>query len=66
MIPVRLLYWVAPTVADQDPGSGAFLLPGSGMNFFRVPDPESGLFFGEICLHYLQNPFVFFMIMGYS
>jgi hypothetical protein len=28
-------------------GSGAFLPPGSGMNFFRIPDPEV-MFFGEI------------------
>jgi hypothetical protein len=27
------------SVADPDPGSGAFLPPGSGMNFFRIPDP---------------------------
>jgi hypothetical protein len=26
------------SVADQDPGSGAFLTPGSGMGFFRIPD----------------------------
>jgi hypothetical protein len=25
------------SIADSDPGSGAFLTPGSGMNFF--PDP---------------------------
>jgi hypothetical protein len=25
-------------VADPDPVSGAFLLPRSGMNFFRIPD----------------------------
>jgi hypothetical protein len=31
------------SVADPDPGSGAFypLDPGSGMNFFRNPDPGS-------------------------
>jgi hypothetical protein len=26
------------SVADPDPGSGVFLPPGSGMNFFRIPD----------------------------
>jgi hypothetical protein len=26
------------SVADPDPGSGAFLTPGSGMGFFRIPD----------------------------
>ncbi len=32
------------SVADPDPGSGAFLTPGSGIGFFRiqgVPDPGS-------------------------
>ena len=28
------------SVADPVPGSGAFLTPGSGMGFFRIPDPE--------------------------
>jgi hypothetical protein len=26
------------SVADPDPGSGAFLTPGSGIGFFRIPD----------------------------
>jgi hypothetical protein len=36
-------------ISVPDPGSGAFLPPGSGsgMNFFRIPDPR-GMFFGEI------------------
>jgi hypothetical protein len=33
-------------------GSGAFLPPGSGMSFFRIPDPR-GMFFGEIFLRIL-------------
>ena len=28
------------SVADPDPGSGAFLNPGSGIGFFRIPDPK--------------------------
>jgi hypothetical protein len=28
-------------VADPDPGSGAFLTPGSEIGFFRIPDPKS-------------------------
>jgi hypothetical protein len=39
------------SVADPDPGSGAFLPPGSGMNFFGIPDPE-GKFFGETILFF--------------
>jgi hypothetical protein len=27
------------SVADPDPGSGTFLPPGSGIGFFRIPDP---------------------------
>jgi hypothetical protein len=27
------------SVADPDPGSGTFLTPGSGIGFFRIPDP---------------------------
>ncbi len=30
---------IAGSVADPDPGSGAFLTPGSGIGFFRIPDP---------------------------
>jgi hypothetical protein len=33
-------------------GSGAFLPPGSGINFFQIPDPK-GMFFGEIFLRIL-------------
>jgi len=31
------------SVADPDPGSGAFLTPGfgSGIGFFRIPDPKA-------------------------
>jgi hypothetical protein len=29
------------SVADPDAGSGAFLTPGSGIGFFRIPDPGS-------------------------
>ena len=31
---------VCCSVADPDPGSGAFLTPGSGIGFFRIPDPK--------------------------
>jgi hypothetical protein len=45
------------SVADPDPRSGAFLPPGSGMNFFpdpgsRIPD-QRGMFFGENFLRIL-------------
>jgi hypothetical protein len=49
------------SVVDPDPGSGAFLPPGSGIRiqyeFFphpgsQIPDPE-GMFFGEIFLRIL-------------
>jgi hypothetical protein len=39
-----------------DPGSGAFLPPGSGsgINFLWIPDPRgTGMFFGEIFLRIL-------------
>jgi hypothetical protein len=44
--------WQGPSVAVPDPGSGAFLPPGSGIRirdeFFRIPDQEgTGMFFGE-------------------
>jgi hypothetical protein len=29
------------SVADPDPGSGAFFNPGSEIGFFRIPDPKS-------------------------
>ena len=31
------------SVADPDPGSGAFLTPGSGMGESQHPDPGSGM-----------------------
>jgi hypothetical protein len=31
---------ITPSVADPDPGSGAFLTPGSGIGFFQIPDPK--------------------------
>jgi hypothetical protein len=38
------LLWQSPStctsVADPDPGSDAFLTPGSGIGFFRIPDPK--------------------------
>ncbi len=34
-------YSLLTSVADPDPGSGAFLTPGSGIGFFRIPDPGS-------------------------
>jgi hypothetical protein len=51
-----------------DPGSDAFLPPGSRMNFFWIPDPGSqipdpkGMFFDEIFLNYLKNScsFIFY------
>jgi hypothetical protein len=44
------------SVADPDPGSSAFLPPGSGIRDEFFPDPGSGPFFDEIFLQYLQNP----------
>jgi hypothetical protein len=36
-------FFVVSSVADPDPGSGieCFLTPGSGIGFFRIPDPGS-------------------------
>ncbi len=31
---------VVTSVAEPDPGSGAFLTSGSGIGFFRIPDPK--------------------------
>jgi hypothetical protein len=48
-------------IRDPDPGSG------SGMNFFRIPDLDSGPFFDDIFLKYLQNPcYVIFITLAYS
>jgi hypothetical protein len=36
---VTLLYTIwLPIRSVADPGSGAFLTPGSGMRFFQIPD----------------------------
>ncbi len=38
------LFWEAgSSVADPDPGLGAFLTPGSGMGESQHPDPGSGM-----------------------
>ena len=37
----RTFYSKNCSVADPDEGSGAFLTPGSGIGFFRIPDPKS-------------------------
>ncbi len=34
---------VSASVADPDPGSSAFLTPGSGMGRSQHPDPGSGM-----------------------
>jgi hypothetical protein len=34
----RSCFSAKSSVADPDPGSGAFLTPGSGIGFFRIPD----------------------------
>jgi hypothetical protein len=38
-IKVHFKTTVTPSVADSDPGSGAFLTPGSGMGKNQDPDP---------------------------
>jgi hypothetical protein len=38
------------SVADPDPGSGAFLTPGSGIGFFRIPDLGSQIHIFESLL----------------
>jgi hypothetical protein len=47
-----LVFIVSDSVADQDPGSGAFLTPGSGMEKKSDPDPGGGIhprsFFPEL------------------
>jgi hypothetical protein len=35
------LFWPFSSVEDPDPGSDAFLTPGSGIGFFRISDPGS-------------------------
>jgi hypothetical protein len=35
----ELVVGLKHSVADPDPGSGTFLTPGSGIGFFRIPDP---------------------------
>ncbi len=44
------------SVADQEPGSGAFLTPGSGIGFFRIPDLGSRIpnpYFWELSDNFL-------------
>jgi hypothetical protein len=39
VLSVFLFARVSASVPDPDPGSGAFLTPGSGISFFQIPDP---------------------------
>jgi hypothetical protein len=39
---------------DPDPGSGAFLTPGSGIGFFRIPDPKPIFFHPSLLLLFLD------------
>jgi hypothetical protein len=41
----KMFRYVDTSVADPDPGSGTFLPPGSGIGFFRIPDPGSHHYF---------------------
>ncbi len=59
------------SVADPDPGSGAFLTldqdPGSGIGFFRIPDPNpiflelSDKFLGKKFYNSLKTGLIFFL-----
>ncbi len=41
--PVFRIGIILISVADPDPGSGAFLTPGSGIRDRKNPDPRSGM-----------------------
>jgi hypothetical protein len=47
------------SVADPDPGSGAFLTPGSGIGFFQIPD--SGSRIPDPKPHIFESIFNFFL-----
>ncbi len=52
------------TTRVANPGSVAFLSPGSGLSFVWIPDPQSGSnFFFHACLE--RNNFQFCEIYGY-
>jgi hypothetical protein len=54
------------SVTDTDPVLFSPLDPGSGsgMNFFRISDPDTeGKIFGEIFLNYLKNPCYFIILL---
>jgi hypothetical protein len=42
------------SVADPDPGSGAFLTPGSGIGFFRIPD-QTHIFESLVTIYWVEN-----------
>jgi hypothetical protein len=43
------VHYTLPSAADTDPGSGAFLHPGSGMNFFQILDLGSFWIWLRLC-----------------
>ncbi len=55
------------SVVDPDPGSGAFLTPGSGEGFFRIPDLGSRIskpYFWELNENFLHKKFHNFLKIG--
>ncbi len=45
------------SVADPDPGSGAFFTPdpGSAIGFFRIPDPKTVFFVSLMTIYWVKN-----------
>ncbi len=42
------------SVADLDPGSGAFLTPGPGIGFFRIPD-QTHIFESLVTIYWVEK-----------
>jgi hypothetical protein len=51
---------VPASVADPDPGSGAFLTPGSGIGFFRIPNlgSQTHIFEGLVTIFWVKTSII--------
>jgi hypothetical protein len=50
------------SVADPDPGSGAFLTPRFGKGFFRIPDPKPIFFESLMTIFELKSSMILFKL----
>ncbi len=54
----KIIYIEIGSVADPDPGSDAFLIPGSGMENIQIRDEHSGSYFWELGINLFDEKYL--------